>query len=101
MRVWKAFRVAEAFDKSRADGAEAVLLDGPANGVPFDWRARARRSRAEVIVAGGLDASNVAEAIRIAAALGRRRQFRLESSPGIKDHEKVRAIRRRLRGEAA
>jgi phosphoribosylanthranilate isomerase len=91
MRVWKAFRVAEAFDKSRADGAEAILLDGAANGVPFDWRL-ARAVEGRIIVAGGLTAANVAEAIRIAQPWGVDASSSLESSPGIKDHEKVRAF---------
>ena len=42
----------------------------PANGVSFDWNMRARSSGQKVIIAGGLDASNVAEAIRIAQPWG-------------------------------
>jgi phosphoribosylanthranilate isomerase len=91
MRVWRAFRVAEAFDKSHAAGAEAILLDGAANGVPFDWRL-ARAVEGRIIVAGGLTAANVAEAIRIAQPWGVDASSSLESAPGIKDHEKVRAF---------
>jgi len=38
VRVWKAVRVALDFNASEVDQypAEAVLLDGPSNGVPFD-----------------------------------------------------------------
>jgi phosphoribosylanthranilate isomerase len=88
MRVWRAFRPGDCV---AVDGAEAVLLDGPANGVPFDW-ALARDPGQKIIVAGGLDATNVAEAIRIAQPWGVDASSRLESAPGIKDHEKVRAF---------
>jgi phosphoribosylanthranilate isomerase len=88
VRVWKAFRVAgvPAVDLT---GAEAVLLDGRANGQPFDW-ALARGVADKVILAGGLDASNVADAIRVARPWGVDASSGLETSPGIKDHEKVR-----------
>jgi phosphoribosylanthranilate isomerase len=88
-RVWRAFRVTEA---SRWGGeAEAILLDGEKNGASFDW-SLARRAAEKVIVAGGLDASNVAEAIRIAEPWGVDASSKLESAPGIKDHDKVRAF---------
>jgi phosphoribosylanthranilate isomerase len=87
-RVWKAFRPADAVN---TDGAEAILLDGPANGISFDW-AIARDQEHKIIVAGGLDASNVAEAIRIAKPWGVDASSKLESAPGMKDHEKVRAF---------
>ena len=86
-RTWKAFRVGQGVLST--DGAEAILLDGPTNGQGFDW-ALARGAAERVIVAGGLDASNVAEAIRIAKPWGVDASSRLESAPGIKDHEKVR-----------
>jgi len=90
-RVWRAYRLplpsgASPFDDS---GAEAILLDGPANGVSFDWQ-QARNTGSKVIVAGGLDASNVADAIRTAQPWGVDASSRLETSPGIKDHERVR-----------
>lgn len=89
VRVWKAFRIADRFDSTPANGAEAVLLDGQANGLSFDWRI-ARGAAEKIIVAGGLDASNVAGAIRTAQPWGVDASSRLESAPGIKDHEKVR-----------
>ncbi|MGA3186546.1 MAG: phosphoribosylanthranilate isomerase [Bryobacteraceae bacterium] len=87
-RVWKAFRPAASV---ATDGAEAILLDGPANGISFNW-AVARDLNHKVIVAGGLDASNVADAIRIAKPWGVDASSKLESAPGIKDHQKIRAF---------
>lgn len=88
-RVWKAFRVEKAFDWSLAADAEAVLLDGPANGISFDW-SLAKGTGAKLILAGGLGADNVAEAIRVVRPWGVDASSRLESAPGVKDHEKVR-----------
>ncbi len=88
-RVWRAFRVTEASGWGGA--AEAILLDGEKNGASFDW-SLARRAAEKVIVGGGLDASNVAEAIRIAEPWGVDASSKLESAPGIKDHDKVRAF---------
>jgi phosphoribosylanthranilate isomerase len=85
-RVWRAFRVTEGFETDPA--VEAVLLDGPSNGIGFDWR-QARDTTAKVIVAGGLDSSNVAEAIRVARPWGVDASSKLESSPGVKDPDKV------------
>ena len=90
LRIWRAFRISGPGDRFLPPAnAEAVLLDGPANGLSFDW-AQARAAHEKVIVAGGLDASNVAQAIRAAQPWGVDASSRLESSPGIKDHEKVR-----------
>ncbi|MSV34972.1 MAG: phosphoribosylanthranilate isomerase [Bryobacterales bacterium] len=102
-RIWKAFRVTGTFDVSLTKDAEAILLDGTSNGTSFDWSA-ARGVKGKVIVAGGLDASNVAEAIRVARPWGVDASSRLETAPGIKDHHKIRAfVRAALRtdGEAA
>ncbi|HXP83405.1 MAG TPA: phosphoribosylanthranilate isomerase [Bryobacteraceae bacterium] len=90
-RVWRAFRLplppgSGALDDS---GAEAVLLDGPANGVSFDWK-QACGAATKIVVAGGLDASNVAEAIRVTRPWGVDASSRLETAPGIKDRDKVR-----------
>jgi len=86
-RIWRAFRPQSA---ARPDeSVEAILLDGPANGIAFDWK-QARGISEKVILAGGLNASNVAEAIRIAQPWGVDASSGLESSPGIKDHDKVR-----------
>lgn len=90
MRVWKAVRIGSAFDKPAMTSyaAEALLLDGMANGVQFEWKLAAGFP-GKVIVAGGLDAGNVAEAIREARPWGVDACSRLEISPGKKDHVKM------------
>jgi phosphoribosylanthranilate isomerase len=99
--VWKAARVAADFSFAvyRDAPAEALLLDGPAgdlyggSGKAFDWR-RAAESPKAVIVAGGLDASNVARAIELAHPWGVDACSRIESEPGKKDHRKMREFLR-------
>jgi phosphoribosylanthranilate isomerase len=87
-RVWRAIRVGPA-SRPANQNVEAVLLDGPANGITFDWK-EARGFSGKLILAGGLNASNVAEAIRVAQPWGVDASSGLESAPGIKDPEKVR-----------
>jgi phosphoribosylanthranilate isomerase len=87
-RVWRAIRVGPT-SRSANERVEAVLLDGPANGITFDWK-QAHGFSEKLILAGGLNASNVAEAIRVAQPWGVDASSGLESAPGIKDHEKVR-----------
>jgi phosphoribosylanthranilate isomerase len=97
--VWKAVRVTEGFDSSQYDDclAEALLLDGPAAelyggaGKSFDWRLAGVSSR-RIILAGGLDASNVAQAIALVRPWGVDACSRIESAPGKKDYKKMTAF---------
>lgn len=105
-RIWRAIRIEggpppyggrldplQAATRERAGPApdEALFLDGSANGVSFDWdRARPIAEQLKVVIAGGLNPTNVAEAIRIAKPWGVDASSGLEISPGIKDHQKVR-----------
>jgi phosphoribosylanthranilate isomerase len=90
VRVWKAVRIGASFDPAMLDEfpAEAVLLDGPANGVPFDWALAAGASK-QVIIAGGLDAGNVRQAIERARPWGVDACSCIESAPGKKDYQKM------------
>ena len=91
-RIWRAIQARAPIRPARVGqivSVEAILLDGPANGITFDWK-QARGFSEKLILAGGLNASNVAEAIRIAKPWGVDASSGLESAPGIKDHEKVR-----------
>jgi phosphoribosylanthranilate isomerase len=109
-RVWRALRVplesldiVESVMALEASGisldADAILLDGPGNGASFDWEL-ARGAAPRAIIAGGLDASNVARAIRAAEPWGVDASSSLESSPGIKDHEKIRQFIKAAQGAA-
>ena len=94
IRVWKATRVDEKFALAEWDAcpAEAVLLDGGSggSGETFDW-SRAAGSSRQIVLAGGLDGTNVAEAIRQVKPWGVDACSRIESKPGRKDHEKMAA----------
>ena len=87
IRIWRAIRVGGPV--AQASACEALFLDSTGNGVSFDWNI-ARGRKEKVIIAGGLDALNVQEAIRIAQPWGVDASSKLEISPGIKDHEKMR-----------
>jgi phosphoribosylanthranilate isomerase len=94
--VWKALRVNAGVDLSHCQDtpAEALLLDGPAGelyggaGKSFDWRL-ARETDRKIVLAGGLDASNVALAIVIVRPWGVDACSRVESVPGRKDRKKM------------
>lgn len=95
-RVWRACRVDAQFSEAALDdaAAEAFLLDTPGDlhggsGRTFDWTA-ARGLKRRIILAGGLDATNVRAAIAAVQPWGVDACSRLESSPGRKDAGKVR-----------
>lgn len=108
-QIWRVVRVASgglaANQAANGDGADAILLDAHVpgstlggTGVTLPWADLAEglgglRRRVKIVLAGGLRAENVARAI---AALGPDVvdvSSGVEVSPGIKDHEKMRAFR--------
>lgn len=103
-RVIKALSVGAQFraEDAIAFGSHAagVLLDtysrsSPGGtGVAFDWtRARGLSRRLPfLLLAGGLDPENVAEAISVAQPHGVDVSSGVERSPGVKDHGKLRAF---------
>ncbi len=89
--------------KSRGLGASAVFFDSGTPQLPggtgkiFDWKSAAPAIAAigkdlNVVVAGGLHSTNVAEAIRILKPWGVDVVSGVEARPGKKDPEKVRAF---------
>ena len=92
--IWRAVSIDEA---EATPATTPILVDAPPlnNGQPggtgrtYDWT-RVRGLSPRLIVAGGLDPSNVRLAIRQAQPWGVDACSRLESAPGIKDHNKVR-----------
>ncbi len=98
IRIWRACRSNEGISSGLSDETvEALLLDAPSEddeeyggtGRTFDW-SRAQGLPKKIIIAGGLDASNVARAIQEAQPWGVDACSRLEKSPGLKDHVKMR-----------
>lgn len=97
--VWKAIRIVPPdfglgqLQQHDLDPAEALLLDGPASGVPFAWAVAKglfpTQRPHRIILAGGLDSSNVAEAIARVHPWGVDACSRIESAPGKKDHKKM------------
>lgn len=92
----RAFRAGdERLRRAGEYGAQILLVDAPSpgSGKVFDWRLaegvpRGRR----LVLAGGLDPENVAEAIRTVHPWGVDVSTGVESRPGAKDPMKVRAF---------
>ncbi|MBO6560448.1 MAG: phosphoribosylanthranilate isomerase [Nisaea sp.] len=102
--VMKAVRVAEPEDARAAEAydgaADMILFDAKppkeldklpgGNGLLFDWKAlRAYRGDTPWMLAGGLDAENVAEAIRVTGTDAVDTASGAEDAPGVKNPEKI------------
>jgi phosphoribosylanthranilate isomerase len=104
--VMKAIRVATEGDIAEADAyvnvADRILFDAKAppdmkgalpggNAVTFDWNLLAgRKWPCPWMLSGGLHAGNVAEAVATSGALSVDVSSGVESSPGIKDADRIR-----------
>lgn len=104
-RVLRADEIGNAFSskESAQNGISAFFLDSGTPELPggtgrvFDWKAAASRVEAisknvNVVVAGGLNSTNAAEAIRILKPWGVDVSSGVEARPGKKDPEKIRAF---------
>lgn len=111
--IMKAIGVAEATDLDAIDlyaaVADQLLIDTKkpknadrpgGNGATFDWSLLAARKYWTVpwMLAGGLTAENVAEAIRVTGARQVDLSSAIESAPGVKDAERMSAFADALTG---
>jgi phosphoribosylanthranilate isomerase len=105
----KAFRIRDAASLQAMpayDVVDAFLLDSHVEGQPggtgetFDWSlaAAAKKFGKPVFLAGGLTPQNVAAAVRAAQPFGVDVASGVESSPGKKDHQKMRDFVAAVRG---
>jgi len=100
-RVVKAFRARDAgvLEEIATWGAQTFFLDtwshtvAGGTGITFDWSiAKRAAALGRLILAGGLTPENVGQAIREVRPYGVDVSSGVESSPGIKDHSKMRAF---------
>lgn len=80
---------------ARYPSASGILLDAYRPGVPggtgdtFDWTRVPRQSSVPIVLAGGLTAENVGDAITTTAVYGVDVSGGVESSPGKKNHKQI------------
>lgn len=110
-KIWKAIAVETAGDAARAVEyaavADLILFDAKApkdavlpggNGHVFDWALLdAIKGRMPFMLSGGLNADNVAEAIRETGAGGVDVSSGVECAPGVKDPEMIRRFLRAVK----
>ena len=106
-KVMKVIRVADNADARSAEAYDGIvdfilfdakppkdqnILPG-GNGLVFDWMAlTAYRGNTPWMLAGGLDASNVADAIRVTGAKAVDTASGAEDAPGVKNPAKIQAF---------
>lgn len=106
-RVFKAFRMKDesALVAMKDYDVDAFLLDAFTNDKPggtgktFDWElaVRAKGLGKPIILSGGLTAENAGEAIRKVQPYALDVNSGVESTPGKKDHEKIRHFLKTIR----
>jgi phosphoribosylanthranilate isomerase len=76
-------------------GADVIMIDSavPGSGQVFDWRlAEGAPSNRRIVIAGGLNADNVADAVRRIRPWGVDVSTGVEAAPGRKDARKLKAF---------
>lgn len=102
VKVIKSFRVDSNFrvDTLRSYGSGTFLLDGcaPGTGTPFNWdQVFGANAFGSIIIAGGLNAANVREAISTLHPYAVDVASGVESKPGKKDYERMRRFMEAVR----
>ena len=96
--VIRALRVGDGFDPASLShyAVNAFLLDTAKKGLyggtgeTFDWRvARAASAHGRIILSGGIDPKNVAEAVRMVNPYAVDCGSGVEAAPGRKDHNRI------------
>ncbi|MDE2998249.1 MAG: phosphoribosylanthranilate isomerase [Gemmatimonadota bacterium] len=104
--VIRAFRVGDGFDPASLNDypVDTFLLDTAkkgwygGTGETFDWRfARAATAHGRIILSGGMDPSNVAEAVRTVNPYAVDCGSGVEAAPGRKDRARIREFLEALR----
>lgn len=81
-------------------GHQRILFEGPVSGVgsTSDWHSAAQLARStQLVLAGGLNATNVADAIAAVRPFGVDVSSGVEASPGVKDPARIHEFVRRAR----
>lgn len=105
-QIWKAVPIRTKADLKLADtyksAADLILYDAKppkgtalpgGNGLRFDWDVlRGHKPPLPWALSGGLDARNIAEAVRMTSARLLDVSSGVESAPGVKDIEKIKAF---------
>jgi phosphoribosylanthranilate isomerase len=84
-------------------GHSRILFEGPVSGVgsTSDWHSAAQLARAtQLVLAGGLNATNVVDAIAAVRPFGVDVSSGVEASPGVKDPARIHEFVRRARAAA-
>jgi phosphoribosylanthranilate isomerase len=84
-------------------GHPRILFEGPVSGTgaTADWQAAAQLARTtQLVLAGGLNATNVADAIAAVRPFGVDVSSGVEASPGVKNPTKIHEFVRRARAAA-
>ena len=103
IEIWKAFGVKDSASLKNADqyvdAADLILFDAPAQALPggtgtrFDWSLLTEhKHKLPWGLAGGLNPGNVGEALRLTRTQLVDTSSGVESSPGIKDMDKIAAF---------